>query len=98
MEGLPVALLEAIASGKPVIASQDTNITFLDEWSEIAEAVELLEDPSDTDAFADAVERILSLEPNVIAHNSRILRRVADRYRWKNLIREYLMIIDKAQG
>jgi glycosyltransferase involved in cell wall biosynthesis len=94
VEGLPVALLEAMAAGKQIIASRDTNIKLLEEWPEISGAVDFLEDPSDVEAFADAIARMSSCPPEVAARNAGILARVADRYRWKNLIEEYLDVIE----
>lgn len=94
VEGLPVSLLEAMAAGKQVIASQDTNIKLLEEWPVIADIVEFLDDPSDTVAFADAIARLLSLPPEQTARNAQVLTRVADRYRWEKLIEEYLSVID----
>lgn len=93
VEGLPVALLEALAAGKPVIASADTNIALLEEWPKISNHVELLADPSDTIAFATAIERLLKLEPADITLRSNELRRVIGRYRWDRLIEEYLALI-----
>ena len=97
VEGLPVALLEAMASGKQVIASRDTNIKLLAEWSEISGIVEYLDDPSDVDAFARAIMRLLALDPEVAAQNAQVLARTAERYRWDNLIEEYLSVIDSVQ-
>lgn len=95
VEGLPVALLEAMAAGKQVIASRDTNIKLLEEWPEISDIVEFLDDPSDINTFAGAIERLLSLEPEVAAKNAQVLKRVAKRYRWENLIEEYLSVVGR---
>lgn len=97
VEGLPVALLEAMASGKQVIASRDTNIKLLEEWPKISRIVEFLNDPSDVNAFADAIERLLSLDPEAAAHNAQVLARTAERYRWEKLIEEYLSVIESLQ-
>jgi len=94
VEGLPVALLEAMSSGKQLIASRDTNIKMLQEWPEIEQAVAFLEDPSDTNAFADTIERVLSLDPKVAAQNAQVLIGTAKRYQWQNLIEEYLDVIE----
>ena len=84
--------------GKPLIASRDTNIALLEEWPDFREAVEFLETPGDTRAFADAIARILALAPDAITERSETLRRVADRYRWENLIEEYLDVIEERQS
>lgn len=94
VEGLPVAILEAMAAGKPIIASKDTNIMLLEEWPQIAQAFILLDDPSDLDAFADAITQSLALDSEHRAALAKLLQRVAARYDWDRLIMEYLAIID----
>ena len=96
VEGLPVALLEAMAAGKLVIASADTNIALLEEWPEISSHVELLADPTDTDAFAKSIEAVLDLASDEVVARSQHLRRVIGRYRWDRLIDEYLSIVETA--
>ena len=93
-EGLPVALLEALASGKPVIASEDTNIALLPEWPAIQDSVIWLDDPADTDAFAAALRMIVSLSPDDVKARARLLQDTIGRYRWDRLIEEYLEIIE----
>ncbi|WP_299949844.1 glycosyltransferase [uncultured Ruegeria sp.] len=94
VEGMPVALLEALTSGKPTIASKATNIELLPEWPEIREDVELLEDPSDTMAFAQAIERTLNLTPTQAQARSERLRRAMGGVTWDRLIEKYLRVID----
>lgn len=60
MEGIPVALMEAMASGLPVIASDISGIPELVEH----ETTGLLVPPADPAAIADAVERLAS-EPGL---------------------------------
>lgn len=90
VEGLPVALLEALARGAPVLASRDTNIHLLPEWEAIRDSVVFVEDPADVEALADAIEALLSrtVDPRTA--------RIMQRYYWENLIREYLGRIDAA--
>lgn len=90
VEGLPVALLEALARGAPVLASRDTNIRLLPEWEEIRDHVVFVDDPSDVEALACAIEELLSRAAD--GHTACIMQR----YRWSNLIREYLARIDAA--
>ncbi len=93
-EGLPVALLEAMASGKPVIASGDTNIALLPEWPAIRDSVTWLEDPADIDAFAAALKTIVTLQPDEVQARAKLLQDTIGRYRWDRLIEEYLQIIE----
>jgi glycosyltransferase involved in cell wall biosynthesis len=94
VEGLPVAVLEALCCGKLIVAGRDTNIAMLPEWAQIQGAVELLDDPRDVDAFAAALRRLLSLELHAIQPRVARLREVMGRYRWDRLIDEYLARID----
>lgn len=89
VEGLPVALLEALFCGKISLASRDTNIEMLPEWDSIKEHVFFLPDPTDTAAFTATIERMLKLSASEIAVHSEQLRRTMSRYHWNNLIKEY---------
>lgn len=93
VEGLPVALLEALIGGKVVIASRDTNITALPEWPLIREDVFLLDDPSDHGAFARLIGQMLRLSPSEVAARSARLRAAMSRYFWPRLIEEYFEAI-----
>nr|WP_281241190.1 glycosyltransferase [Ruegeria halocynthiae] len=94
VEGMPVSLLEALVSGKPVIASKATNIELLPEWQAIKDDVEFLDDPADTAAFACAIKRILSLNLDEIQNRSRRLQHAMRHYTWDCLIEEYLSVAD----
>lgn len=89
VEGMPVALLEALCRGKPTIASRDTNIASLPEWDKIKNDVIYLDDPTDIEAFAAALRH--GAAPH--ADSEQRLRTVMSRYWWPNLIREYLRTI-----
>ena len=89
VEGLPVALLEALCRGKQVIASRDTNIRTLPEWPLISDSVFYLEDPSNIDAFAATMERAAKGLGSAAICSAQ-LRKVMSRYLWPNLIHEYL--------
>ena len=56
-EGSPVALIEAMASGKPVVAPQVGGVGDL----VLHEKTGLLVPPKDSDALAQGISRILSL-------------------------------------
>lgn len=90
VEGLPVALLEALARAAPVLASRDSNIELLPEWDALRDHVVFVEDPSDIEALAAALQRLLSAQPH-----PQVAASVA-RYRWSNLIGEYLTAIDNS--
>jgi glycosyltransferase involved in cell wall biosynthesis len=90
VEGLPVALLEALFCGKVVIASRDTNIAMLPEWEAIKNDVFLLDDPRNLDSFARTIKRALQLTPDEIMSRSKSLRSAMSRYHWNKLMDEYL--------
>lgn len=93
VEGLPVALLEALVAGKPVIAGGDTNIAMLPEWNTIRECVTFVENPANIVELANAMEHILDLPPKEKDRRLRILQEVTRRYYWDRLIKEYLLAI-----
>ena len=89
VEGMPVALLEALCRGKTTIASRDTNIASLPEWPAIEKDVVYLEDPSDVQSFGAAMGQAQGH-----GHSSERLRSIMSRYWWPNLINEYLRALD----
>lgn len=94
VEGMPVALLEALCCGKASVIGPDTNVAILEEWERISEDVILLNDPRDVDEFAGAIERLVDLDQASLATRSAHLRKVMARYLWENLIDEYIAAID----
>ncbi|WP_170304753.1 glycosyltransferase [Croceicoccus estronivorus] len=91
VEGMPVALLEALCRGCPVLASKDTNIELLPEWPSICETVALVPDPTNIEALEKAIERLLGADQE----KSREAAKLMSRYRWDCLIQEYLSVIEK---
>jgi glycosyltransferase involved in cell wall biosynthesis len=97
VEGMPVALLEALCCGKMVLASRDTNITMLPEWGRLRDDIYFVEDPRDIDSLAAQMTAMLQItQAEEIARSDRI-RAVMTRYRWPNLIREYQAVINRAR-
>ncbi len=96
IEGLPVALLEALYCGKLIVASQAANVETLREWDDIKEGVIVLRDPADSDEFRAALERLLTLGQEDLAVISQKLRATMKRYSWDSLIREYADTISTA--
>lgn len=92
VEGMPVALLEALGNGNPVLASRDTNIELLPEWEDVRNYVTFIPDPSDIPALASALEQLLEIDPR----KTHVTKGLIARYRWDLLIREYLKKIDTA--
>lgn len=90
VEGMPVALLEALARGAPVLATRDSNVRLLPEWDAIRDHVVFIEDPTDIEALASAIEDLLVRRPD-----PRVAR-IMQRYQWPNLIHQYLDHIDRA--
>lgn len=94
VEGLPVALLESLMRGQPVLASRDTNIEMLPEWDAIKHDVVFVPDPEDIEALAKGLEELMARQPGSAVGAAEILAR----YKWENLIEEYLGPIEQAIG
>ncbi|MEP3050498.1 MAG: glycosyltransferase [Erythrobacter sp.] len=90
VEGLPVALLEALMRGQPVLASRDTNIELLPEWPQIKDDVVFVPDPEDIGALAQGLKILLARAPGSAKRSADIV----GRYRWERLIEEYLAPIE----
>lgn len=90
VEGMPVAMLEALYSGKLVIASTDTNIQLLPEWKMLKDYILFLEDPRDTAAFVNLLKQALSITSEELDTRSERIKAIFDRYGWTNLIHEYI--------
>ncbi|OBV11141.1 glycosyltransferase [Erythrobacter dokdonensis] len=92
VEGLPVALLEALMRGQPVLATQDTNIELLPEWEAIRDHVVFVRDPADLPALKHGLRELLAKHSG---EGAEIAETVA-RYRWERLIEDYLAPIEAA--
>lgn len=90
VEGMPVALLEAMYCGKLVAASAATNIKLLPEWNEIKNGVFLLDDVRAADQFSKVLERMLALSDNDIRRISTALSAAIGKYEWRKLIHKYI--------
>ena len=98
IEGLPVAVLEALNMGKIVIATKATNITLLPEWEQIKEIVLMLDKPESVDEFCGLLEKALRLSKQSawLGETSLRVKNIIRRYRWDNLIQEYIAQINNA--
>jgi len=94
VEGMPVALLEALARGAPVLASRDTNLALLPEWPLIQSEVIMVDDPVNVAQLAGALQTLFERTPAPSAS----LVKTTGRYQWDRLIEEYLALIDQAIG
>lgn len=97
VEGMPVALLEALCCGKMVLASRDTNITMLPEWERLRNDIFYVENPQNIEALAGQMQAMLQISQEEEIARSQRIRAVMDRYRWPNLICEYQAVINRAR-
>jgi glycosyltransferase involved in cell wall biosynthesis len=86
IEGLPVAMLEVMLSGKKVLASRATNIELLPEWPLIREEHYLLPHPQNIAQFATILRQMIELKSEPKA---KITAKVLSPYLWDNLINRY---------
>lgn len=89
VEGMPVAMLEALCCGKTVLASRDTNIAMLPEWERLRQDVFYVEDARDIEQLSQQMTAMLQLDEDEEAARSERIKSIMSRYKWSNLIREY---------
>ncbi len=95
IEGLPVALLEALSLGKIVIATDATNIKLLPEWPHIKDAIFILNNPENIQEFTQLLHKLLDLQNDFIETQSNNLKEIVKKYQWDNLIKEYNVFFTK---
>lgn len=88
-EGLPVALMEAIACGCPVLAG---DLAVLDDLFTPAEA-DLRVDPTQTDHFASRVAEILEDQAGALARAQVMRQRLATSLGWDGIAGEYARLL-----
>ncbi len=92
-EGLPVALMEALAFGKMIVAT------------DVSGAQEILDGrcgtivpERDTAAIATAIIRYVNAEPAVVAREAEEAKRLAADFDWPAISRKYLDLLQSAAG
>lgn len=91
-EGLSLAVLDAMAAGLPVVATDISGNRDLVREGEVG----FLVPPADSPSLAKAVLRLLSAE-QLRRQMRRECRRIAVRYRWANIARQYLDVYQEAR-
>ncbi len=89
VEGLPVALLEALFMGKIVVASKATNIELLPEWPELHDRIDLIEDPSSVSELAELLRNLLDLNNEAVQRRVGQTQSITSRFSWNNRIQQY---------
>ena len=74
MEGIPVALMEAMAAGLPVVATRQSGVPELVREGETGHLAE----PGDADSLRAALQRALAAPPAVAAAGRELVRREFD--------------------
>jgi glycosyltransferase involved in cell wall biosynthesis len=93
-EGLPVALMEAIACGSPVVAGDVAGLhDLLGEY-----AAEVALDPRDEAALADRIVGVLSAPDAARERALRMGAHVRERFDWENIAGGYGDILAEAVG
>ncbi|HEX7941408.1 MAG TPA: glycosyltransferase, partial [Gemmatimonadaceae bacterium] len=90
-EGIPLAALEALASGVPVLLSPDCNL----QAAEDGGAVRIV--PLDEKAWADALRELL-VDPGTVASMRTAARGVAARFTWPSIAADMLHVYARARG
>lgn len=90
MEGIPVALMEAMAAGKPVVASSLSGVPELIEDGREGRLVP----PGDAAALADALEEVLASPQRRRAMGARGREKVAAAFRLDRCVGELLALLD----
>ena len=93
IEGLPVALQEALYAGKLIITSKATNIELLPEWKDLREYVFLLHNPEDIEELMALLKKALQMERKFYQYNSARVRQIFHHYRWDTLIHDYIKLL-----
>lgn len=94
MEGIPVALMEAMAAGVPVVATAISGIPELVEDGVTGTLV----DPGNPRSLADAIRRILTNRDAARAIAARGRDRVAREFELQQTVRELLTVFDGVSG
>ncbi len=90
-EGFGIPLLEAMAAGVPVVTSTSSALP------EVAGSAALLVDPQDTDAIADALQR-LSKDPDLGQELARLGLARAREFSWEKAVRQTWDVYQKVLG
>lgn len=89
IEGLPVALLEALFMGKIVIASKATNIELLPEWKDLRARIHLLDDPYCVAEFTGLLRKLLDTQTEEIDRIVDRTQAITSSFGWDSRIRQY---------
>lgn len=93
-EGQPIALLEAMAAGKPVVASAIEGVT-----GTVADGIDaLLVPPADPSALAGAILKMAKDEDMAKALSSNARKKVSEKYSMKNFVSRHIEIYGKVPG
>lgn len=93
IEGVPVALLEALCFGRMVIASRATNIELLPEWKILSDRIMLVDDPTDERELASVLQRAIRTPQSDVNRAIRATQQVTAGFAWSNRIREYRTLL-----
>jgi glycosyltransferase involved in cell wall biosynthesis len=93
VDNAPVSVLEAMATGLPIVTTDVGGIPYLVKNGHNA----ILVPPRDVDAMAEAVMRVLT-EPGLAVHLSRNGRAEAEKFGWDLVLRRWEALLADAAG
>jgi glycogen(starch) synthase len=93
-EGSPLACIEALAAGRPVVAARVNGISELVREGETG----FLVPPDDPTALAAALERVLDLPEEALCLAARGRAEVEAKHRWPTVAHQYLTLCAEAAG